>query len=137
MYKPIINFLEVRRKKIEEGLAKAEKFEEEWQKIKDIQKEMMSQTEKESVLLIEKARSDAEKKEKEILNLARQKSEKIAEETRRDILLEKDKILGELKKEVADYIVFAAEKILKRSLGEKDEKNIIKETLEALRKNEK
>ena len=64
LYKPIINFLESRRKKIEDGLEKAEKFEEEWQKIKDVQKEGLVKTEKEAALIVEKARSYAEKKER-------------------------------------------------------------------------
>lgn len=134
LYKPILNFLEVRRKKIEEGLAKSEKFEEEWQKMKDAQKEGAAKTEKEAAMIMEKARSFAEKKEKEILALTQQKSEKIIEEAKRDIAREKDKILTEVKKEAADFVVFAAEKILKRTIKDKDEKEIIKETLDVLEK---
>lgn len=134
LYKPILNFLEARQKKIEEGLAKSEKFEEEWQKIKDVQKEKMAETEKEASLIIEKARADAEKKEKEILLVAKEKSEKIIEEAKLDISREKDKILSEVKKETADYVVFATERILKRVVKDEDEKEIIKETLDVLRK---
>ena len=133
LYKPILSFLESRRKKIEEGLAKSEKFEEEWQKMKDIQRESLAKTEKEAAMVMEKARFFAEKKEKELLVLAQQKSDKIVEEARRDILREKDKILTEVKKEAADFIVFATEKILKRTINDKDEKEIIKETLGALK----
>lgn len=129
LYKPVLNFLEARRRKIEEGLKKAESFEEEWQKIKDAQKDMALKAEKEALALIEKARLSAERKEEEILALAQQKSEKIVEEARQDISREKDKILEEVKKEAADFIVFATEKILKRTISDKDEKEIIKETL--------
>lgn len=133
LYKPVLNFLEARSRKIEEGLKKAESFEEEWQKIKDAQKESALKAEKEASALIERARSSAEKREKEILALTQQKSEKIIEEARQDISREKDKILDEVKKEAGDYIVFAAEKILKRTIGDKDEKEIIKETLNTLK----
>ncbi|MBI2041561.1 MAG: F0F1 ATP synthase subunit B [Candidatus Nealsonbacteria bacterium] len=133
LYKPILNFLEARRKKIEEGLAKSEKFEEEWQKIKDVQKESLAKTEREAFAIIEKARSFAEKKEKDILALAQQKSDKIAEEAKREILREKEKIMAEVKKETADFIVFTTEKILKRTINDKDEKELIKETLNALK----
>lgn len=134
LYKPILNFLEARRKKIEDGLAKAEKFEEEWQKLENIQKEKLAEIEKEAVKILEKARLDAAKRGEAIVFLAQQKSEKIIEESKRDILLEKDKILQELKKETADYVVFAAEKILGRIINDKDEKEIIRETLDVLRK---
>ena len=133
LYKPILSFLESRRKKIEEGLAKSEKFEEELQKMKDIQRESLAKTEKEAAMVMEKARFFAEKKEKELLALAQQKSDKIVEEAKRDILREKDKILTEVKKEAADFIVFAAEKILKRTVNDKDEKELIKETLGILK----
>lgn len=134
LYKPILNLLEARRKKIEEGLAKSEMFEEEWQKMKDTQRENMAKTEKEALVIIEKARSDAEKRGKEVLALAQQKSEKIIEEAKTDIRHEKDKILEEVKKEAADFIVLATEKILKRTVKEQDEKEIINETLDILRK---
>ena len=129
LYKPALNFLENRRKKIEEGLEKAEKFEAEWQRIKDIQKEKMAESEKEAVQIIEKTRSDAQKKEKEMLFLAQQKSEKIIEEAKSDISKEKEKVLDELKRETSDYIVFAAERILKRAVRDEDEKGLIKKTL--------
>lgn len=134
LYKPVLNFLEARRKKIEEGLKKAESFEEEWQKIKDIQKDAALKSEKEASVVIEKARLSAEKKEKEILAFAQQKSEKIIEEAKQDISREKDKILEEVKKEAGDFIVFATEKILKRTLKDEDQKELVKETLRAAKK---
>ena len=134
LYKPLLGFLEARRKKIEEALEKSDKLEEEWQKMKALQREKMSEIEKEASLIVEKARSDAEKKEKEILLATQEKSEKIMEEARQDISREKDKILAEVKKEAADYVVFAAERILKRTINEQDEKELIKETLDAIRK---
>lgn len=135
LYKPILNFLENRRKKIEEGLEKSEKFELEWQKIKDIEKEKVSEVEKKAVQMLEKARLDAGKREKEIVEIAQEKSEKIIQEARRDISQEKEKVLEELKKETADFIVFAAEKILKRSVRAEDEKAMIKETIASLKSN--
>ena len=132
LYKPIINFLESRRRKIEDGLAKAEKFEEEWQKIKNAEADKMAEVEKKAVRIMEQARLDAEKKEKELLAAARQSSEKIIEDAKKDISKEKEKILAELKKETADYIIFATEKILKRVVNERDEKEIIKETIDIL-----
>ena len=137
LYKPVLNFLEARRRKIEEGLAKSEKFEEEWQRIKDVQKAKMAEIEKEASLIVEKARSDAETKEKEILMLAQEKSDKIMEEAKIDILREKDKILAEVKKEAADYVVFATERILERTIKEQDEKKAIKDVLELLEGHEK
>lgn len=134
LYKPVLNFLETRRKKIEEGLAKAEKFEEEWQKIKDAQKEEMLKTEKEAALIVEKARLYAENKGREILVLAQQKSDQITEDAKKDIMREKEKILEEVKKEAAGYIIFATEKILGRAIKDKDEKAMVEETLNALRK---
>lgn len=137
LYKPLLNLLENRRRKIEEGLEKAEKFEEEWQKIKEIQKEKTLEAEKTALQIVEKARSEAQVKEKAMLSEAILKSEKIVQGAKADIQKEKEKVLDELKTETADFVVFAAEKILKRSLRDKDEKEIIEETLNLLRKNEK
>ena len=110
LYKPILNLLEARRKKIEEGLLKSEKFEEEWQKIKDMERAKASETEKQAVQIVEKARLDAVKKEKEILEMARKNSEKIVNDAKKDIAKEKERILEELKDETSDFIVFATER---------------------------
>jgi len=136
LYKPISNFLEQRRKKIEEGLKKAEKFTEEWLRIQDIKKGELVKAEKEAVQIMEGARKDAEKKEKEILESAHQKKEKLVEEAKGEISREKEKILDEAKKETAECVVWATEKILKRALKDKDEKNLIDEALKALEKHE-
>jgi F-type H+-transporting ATPase subunit b len=136
LYKPLLGFLDKRRKKIEEGLNKAEKFEEEWQKIKAKEKEIMTQAEKSALQLAEKARLDAQVREKEMTEEARQKAEKIMEEAKKEVAKEKEKVLSELKGETADFIVLATEKILQRSLNDKDEKAMIEKTIRLLAKNE-
>jgi F-type H+-transporting ATPase subunit b len=137
LYKPLLGFLEKRRKKIEEGLAKAEKFEAEWLKIKEREKEITEKAEKSAVQIMEKARISAQAKEKEMSQEAREKSEKIIEEAKKEVVMEKEKALGELKGETADFIVFATEKILGRAIKDKDEKKMIEETISLLSKNEK
>ncbi|MBI2042375.1 MAG: F0F1 ATP synthase subunit B [Candidatus Nealsonbacteria bacterium] len=133
LYKPMLSFLENRSKKIEEGLAKAEKFEAEWQKIKEAEKERIAEVEKKATQMMEKARIDAVAREKEILELAQQKSLKIIDEAKKEISREKEKASEELKNEMSGFIVFATEKILGREMRDKDEKGFIKETIEALK----
>ncbi len=136
LYKPLLGFLEKRRQKIEDGLNKAEKFEEEWQKMKDKEKEIMDRAEKAALQIAEKARLDGQAKEREMTGEARGKVEKIIEEAKKEIATEKETLLGELKGETADFIVAATEKILKRSLNDKDEKEMVQETIRRLVKNE-
>jgi F-type H+-transporting ATPase subunit b len=137
LYKPLLEFLEKRRSKIEDGLNKAEKFEEEWQKIKEKEKETMDRAEKAALLIAEKARIDAQGKEKELAEEARVKALKIIEEGKKEVAMEKDRVLSELKGETSDFIISATEKILERSINEKDEREMIEKTISLLAKNEK
>jgi len=135
LYKPILNLLEKRQTKIRDGLKKAEEFEREWQKIRKIREEETMKAEEKTVQIIEKARKSAEAKEKEILGNISLKTEKMIEEAQIDISMEREKITDEIKKEMAKYIILAAEKVLERTLKEEDEKKIAEETLNALNKN--
>ena len=133
LYRPMIDFLDKRQKKIEDGLKKAEEFEKEWQSIQELKKKEMFSAEEKATQIIEASRKEAEKKEKEILDFAVQKTEKIAREAKEDIRKEKEKMIEAAKSEMSEYIVLAAEKVLERTIGEKDEKKIAEEVMRKMK----
>jgi len=133
LYKPLLGFLESRQKRIEDSLKRAEKIDKEWEEISRTRKEEMSKIENEAVRVIEESKNEAERKSKEIIQNADIKVEKIVKEAKENISKEREAVLKEVKEEIADYVVLAVEKILKRSLKDGDEKGLAKEALKALK----
>ena len=136
LYKPLINLMNNRRQKIEEGLEKARKGEEEFQKIQELRDKELAKVQKEAEVIIQKAREVGDKKQQEILKEAEEKTKKIIEEAKGRIEIEKEKMLKEVRQDVADLVVTATEKILKEKVDKNKEKEMINEVFNKLRGHE-
>lgn len=136
LYKPLINLMNNRRQEIVEGLEKAKKGEEEFQKIQELREKELAKIQKEAEALIQKAKEIGDKKQQEILKEAEEKTKKIIEEAKGRIEIEKEKMLKEVRQDIANLVVAATEKILKEKIDEDKEKKLINEALSKLRENE-
>ena len=136
LYKPLINLMNNRRQKIEEGLEKARKGEEEFQKIQELRDKELAKVQKEAEVIIQKAREVGDKKQQEILKEAEEKTKKIIEEAKGRIDIEKEKMLKEVRQDVANLVVTATEKILKEKMDKNKEKEMINEVFNKLRGHE-
>jgi len=132
LYKPIINLLEGRKKKIEKSIEKSRKITEEWDCIQEIKQEETMKAEKHAAEIIDEAKINAQEKEKEILELALEKRERMMDEAKRDISLEKESALKGVKQEASNLILLATEKVLEKNLKSADEMKLIEETLKSL-----
>lgn len=136
LYKPLINLMNKRREKIIEGLEKAKKGEEEFQKIQEMRERELAKIQKEAEVLIQKAKEIGDKKQQEILKEAEDKTKKIIDEAKGRIEIEKDKMLKEVRSDIANLVVNATEKVLREKLDEAKEKKLINEALDKLREHE-
>jgi len=132
LYKPLINLMNSRRQKIVEGLEKAKKGEEEFQKIQELREKELVKIQKEAEVIIAKAKDVGDKKQQEILKEAEEKTKKIIEEAKGMIEIEKEKMLKEVRQDVADLVVTATGKILEEKMSGDREKQLVKETLRVL-----
>jgi len=129
LYKPLINLMNKRREKIIEGLEKAKKGEEEFVKIAELREKELAKIQKEAEGLIQKAKEIGDKKQQEILKEAEEKTKKIVEEARGRIEIEKEKMLKEVRQDIANLVVNATEKILKEKIDEKKDKELINQAI--------
>ena len=136
LYKPLINLMNNRRQKIEEGLEKARKGEEEFQKIQELRDKELAKVQKEAEVIIQKAKEVGDKKQQEILKEAEEKTKKIIEEAKGRINIEKEKMLKEVRQDVANLVITATEKILKEKMDKNKEKEMINEVFNKLRGHE-
>ena len=136
LYKPLINLMNKRREKIIDGLEKAKRGEEEFKKIGELKERELAKIQKEAEEIIKKAKEIGDKKQQEILKEAEEKTIKIIEEAKGRIEIEKEKMLKEVREDIANLVITATEKILEEKIDEKKEKDFINKVFEKLRKHE-
>ena len=134
MYKPIITIIKQRNRKIEDSIKAAEATLKEKAKLEEIKKKAIEVAEKEAVLIIDKAKKQANLEGKEMINQASQQaklevdkkfvsmSEKLAEQEKNITL------------KITDLVIKATSKVLKGSLTDKEQKQIIDQEIKNLKK---
>lgn len=132
LYKPLIDLMNKRRQKIVDGLEKAKKGEEELEKIQEFKEKELAKIQKEAEIIIAKAKESGDKKQQEILKEAEEKTKKIVEEAKGRIEIEKEKMLKEVRQDIANLVIDVTEKILKEKVDDKQEKKLVEETIRAL-----
>lgn len=112
LYGPITRMLEARRKKIAEGVKKAEEAEQTLAHIQESKSAVLASAGKEADQIIAQARESATKKEKEILNSADSAASNILRDAEKQAEQTKAAALTESKQEIAKLIVLGMEKTM-------------------------
>ncbi len=134
-WKPILTALEQRETVIRESLEKAEKAKEEAQKILEENQASLIKAEEESKQIINQSRAYAEKLKDQIILESRVQAKKLIEEAGEEIERKKDAAFDELKNQVADIAIKAAEKLLNENLNQEIQKKVVDKYIGDIRKN--
>ena len=118
LYRPFLNMLETRKRSIQDALDNAEL-------INRRADEKMQGRE-----IIKEAKERAEKQADEIIEEAHSKANSIIVAAERQVELEKQKALEEMKQQVATLALLAAEKIVERSIAQVGQDQIVDEIIE-------
>ena len=124
--KPVVGALEARRLRIEESVKKAGEIEKKFIDLKAYEEGMRHKARIEADELITRASLTGEKLRNEALDQARTESEKILAAAHAMISRDKERAFLEIREEVANLAVMAAEKILRAKLDEKKDAELIK-----------
>lgn len=131
--KPLTKVLEERRKAIDESLDKAKQVETNLQMSEVKFQEKLDDAKVEANKIIEKTHTEAEKLSDSMKIKARGEIESLVEQAKKNIMAEKDEVMVGIKKETANLIVAAVEKIMNEKLDDKKDKELIEETLKGLK----
>ncbi len=126
VFKPLTKVMSERTAKIEKGLLDAKKVEE---KLNETQVEFnkaMSEAKKQANAVLEKAAIDADARKQEMIVRAKEEIGQIINLEKQKMQTEKAATLKEIKKEVADLVIFTVEKVLGEKIDEKKDKEIIR-----------
>lgn len=128
-YKPILNMLEARKKKIQESLEYADKVKrdaEEQQKEFD---RKLAQARQETQAATAAAAQVGEKERERIVAEAREEAKKVIEQGRGQIEYERKQMLSQVRDQVVQLSLLATQKVVTQSLDENAHRKLVDEFL--------
>ncbi|MEW6041507.1 MAG: hypothetical protein AB1633_08305, partial [Elusimicrobiota bacterium] len=112
----------------------AQKTKEEVEQLKEKYLSDMTNIEKKAAEIISKAKSDARKIHENIMKEATAEASAFTERTKKYLDSEKEKMLEDLRQEVARLAVAGAEKILRKTIDESTHRIVVEELVRELEK---
>jgi F-type H+-transporting ATPase subunit b len=132
MWKPIVNALEARRKRIAEGLEDARAAEQALANAeRDVQK-IIEQRRAEANKLVEEARLRGEEQTRGILEEAQHEALAIRAKARDEATEERNAMLGDVRTQIAQIAIAAAERVVGQSLDETKAQAIVNDFFTSL-----
>lgn len=135
-WKPLLKALENRENMIRSSIADAEKAQQELETINQQSDNVLAKARAESQAILVDGKVAAEKVKEDTLNQAKEKATAIIESAEKQIQVEKDKAISEIKGEVANLAIQVAEKLIQKNLNRDDNQSLIDESLQKIKGNE-
>ena len=129
---PIVKMLDEREKTIHEAIESAKKERAEAERMMAEQKEALAKATREAAELAKRNQVEVENLRQELTAKARKEAEELVATARKQIVEEKSKAAAELKGMVADLAIEAAAKLVKASLDEKAQRQLVEDYLKQL-----
>lgn len=132
LYRPILDQLDERRKKIEEGLALTQKLSKEREDLSAERRRVLSEAEEEGRKIVEKAMKQAKEQVREFEDSERRKLEQEMEKTRAQLSEERKQIMEQATKQALSLAVTLAEKLLRKELPEREARDFLNHAIKKL-----
>jgi F-type H+-transporting ATPase subunit b len=133
MYKPMVNALEARQKKIAQGLEDAKAAADARAKAESEAQHILGLAQQESSRKLREAGENAEKAAQEARAAAEKEIAAQRDAARAEALAERDRMLADLRPKVASLAIAAAQKLIGESLDEKRQHALIDEFFSGVR----
>src|SRR5260221_9666963 len=127
-FNPILQVLETRRKRIEDGLANAERIKTELVKTEAARQEILEKADSQANKLIEEARAAAARVQEQETQKAIAQAEQIIAKAREAAAADHARMLVELKREVGKLVVQTTAKVTGKILTVEDQQRLADET---------
>jgi F-type H+-transporting ATPase subunit b len=128
----ILKAVEEREKKIQDQLDRAEKANQDAQRVLAEYQQKLAAARTEAQELLAAGRQAAEKVREEIAARARAEHEELIGRARREIAAEREKAVAELRGEAVELSLAAASKVLERNLDSEADRKLVREYLDSL-----
>ena len=128
-YKPMMRMLDARARRIKESLAQADSVREQAAHAEAEVKKQLEAASRDGQEKIARAVQIGEEVKQKAQLEARQEAEALITRARSEIHRERDEAIDEVRKEVADLTILAAEKVIDQSLDKKAHRQLIDRVL--------
>jgi len=128
-WRPMIKALENRENFIKESLEEAEAARKEADKVAAEYEAMVAEARKEAQKIVAAGKETAERLKVEILNEAQAKSTGIVQQAQVQIVAEREKAIAEIRNQIVEISLAAAEKIISKSITRDDNERLIEDAL--------
>ena len=125
----IQQMIDERRKRIRESIQEADNARAEARRLLDEHRQLMGQARGQAEEILAEARKVADSQRQRVKEEVEEDRQRRLEETRRQIAAETQRALSQIRAEVADLALIAAEKVTRRSLDEKSQRALIDDAL--------
>ena len=130
LYKPVIKVLDERTKRTREAMELAEATKKEYEQAKGEVQKQIEKGRQEAQAVIAQAVQVGERMREESRAEAAKQAQVIIDRTRSELEAERDRIIGDLRREFVDISIAAAEKVIKETLDAEKHRKLIEETLQ-------
>lgn len=128
-WRPLMDALDRRQAAIAKSLDDAQRAREELERLQRESTAMMASARAEAEAIVSRSRSDAEALREELKQKARTEAAAIVKNAERQIQLETQRAVQQIRQEAVDLSVAIASKILRRQVSKEDNQTLIEETL--------
>lgn len=131
LYRPVLNMLNERTRRIQESLQDAEQVKEQLARARQDYDAELGRARQEAAGILAQAQERAKSQEQEIVAQARIEAERIRNEAREQAAQERDRLLRDLKGQMAELVTLTATKVLGEELKSNHDR-LIEESLASL-----
>lgn len=131
-WKPILQALDEREKRIQNSLDQADGAKKEAEKLLSEQQNLLDAARKESQQIIAKSRKTAETAREEILKQAQSETDQLLQKAKREINLGRQKALEDIRNLAVELSLAATSKIIGKSLDKKKHIVLVDESIEQI-----
>ena len=135
-WKPLLKMLEDRENLIKSSLDDAEKAKLELERLNEESEKIMAKARVEAQEILAEGKATAEKVKEDTISKAKEAANKIREDAEKQIQVEKEKAITDIKNEVVEISISVAEKLINKNLSDADNKALVDESLKKVKKYE-
>jgi F-type H+-transporting ATPase subunit b len=132
-WKPLLEALDSREKRIDDALLKAEKAQREAEQAIAENRKRSDEAMRQAEQLIEQARKDAEQTRHKMIEEARAESRRVVEQDMRRLEAEQRAAMQEMRSIAADLAIRAAGRLIQSSMTEQQQREIVDQFLKEVR----
>lgn len=132
--KPLVKKMEERRKQVEESVDNVKAIETSLQMSEKKYQDKIDEAKVAANKILEKAHTESEAISKQIKEKAQKDVELLVMQAKKNIGIDKQEMKDELRKETAEMVVMAMEKLLEKKFSGKDDEKFIADILKSLNK---